>query len=225
MKSCTEYKAIIDRHPGIDEPQRAELESHLDDCRECSAYKAEAETTSRLFRELRSCLTESAQSDRAYEALSIRLKESGRQKFWALTGVGVCTVAAIAIAVRGDLTAIGALIFLIIGLLCAFFAWWSSRGRSELHPLKQPAHDFYGDWRQFLKRRIRITTLVAGVVTAEIVVGGVLLLLQESVFLTEETPILVGLGLLLGIGVLHTFFQELPQLRKELLLVEECIGA
>lgn len=225
MKSCTEYKAIIDRHPGIDEPHRAELESHLDDCRECSAYNAESETTSRLFQELRSCLTESAQSDRAYAALSIRLRESGRQKFWALAGAAVCAVAAVAIALRGDLTAIGASILLTIALLCALFAWWLSKGRSALHPLSQPAADFYGDWKQVLKRRIRITTVVAAVVTGEIVVGGVLLSLQESAFLTDETPILFGLGLLLGIGVLHTFFQELPQLRKELLLVEECICA
>lgn len=70
-----------------------------------------------LFRELPSCLTESAQSGRAYEALLTRLKVSGRQKFWALAGVGVCTVAAVTIAVRGDLTAIGALILCANSLL------------------------------------------------------------------------------------------------------------
>lgn len=225
MKSCAEYKGLIDSQADLDEVQATGLALHLEDCADCSEYKTEADKTQALFRDLHRSFEVDGRPDRAYQAVSRRLKESRRQMFLALAGTAACAVAPAVIWLRGDLTTFGGFVFLLIGSLCGFFAWWLSRGPLTFLPRSQREDSFYEDWRRTLERQIRITTIVAGFVSAELVVGVLLIALQDRPFLHEGATILFGLAFLMCVGVLYTFFMELPQLRRELALARDCAGA
>lgn len=225
MKTCVDYKGLIDGRPDINESQETELASHLQGCVDCSDYLANADRTASLFRELRSSLAASAESDRAFAAFSVRLKESGRQAFWAVAGAVVFFVAALAIAVRGDLTAVGGIILLSGGLICSYLAWWLSSGGLAMPSRKQPTAGFYEQWRRTLERRIRLTTIVTAIVSAEIALGLLLPAFLGRPLLIDGAPLLLGFLFVFGIGVAHTIFLELPKLKRELALVQESESA
>ena len=223
MTTCMQIRESIDRRePGEKEPP--EITRHVATCRECAEYRAAADATASLLRELKTCLATSAGTDRAFEAFSARLRQSRRQAFFAIAGGTVAALAAVAIAARGDLTAVGALLFLLFIALCAFYVWWSSRDRTRWNPMGRTVDNFFGDWKAVLARRIRLTTIIASVVAAEIAIGGLLLLLRDPGLQGDGAPIFLGLGLVAGVGVLYTFLLELPELKKELALAEEGAG-
>ena len=84
MKSCPEYKSLVDRYPDLEFNLRGDLEAHLESCGSCAEYKADADRTMQLLRALRKHLTPSDPVDQAFERLSGRLTALRRQMVWAL---------------------------------------------------------------------------------------------------------------------------------------------
>lgn len=220
MKSCPEYKDLIDRYLDLDGSDAAELAGHLLTCSGCSEYKADADKTMKLLREFRRRMATVDPLDRAFDRLSSRLKSSRRQVVWTLALVATCITAPFAMAVRGELTMIVAVLLLFAGAGSGFLAWWGiSRDQSAMVRLTKRGDGFYETWRLDLERRIRMTTGGAVFVSVWCIA-----FLFAAVFVfsaPEEQFVVLSAAFLLGAGALHTFFVELPELKDELALVLE----
>ena len=120
-----------------------------------------------------------------------------------------------------DQQGVGSVILLSGGFICSYLAWWISSGGFAKPSRKRPAGDFYQQWRQTLERRIRLTTIVAAIVSAEITLGLLLPAVLGRPLLVDGAPLLLGFLVVFGIGVAYTIFLELPKLKRELALAQE----
>src|SRR5262245_34726658 len=103
MKSCPDYKSLVDRYGDLESESRASLDVHLGSCGDCAEYKADADRTTQLLRALRKHLTPADPVDEAFKRMSLRLAASKRQMVWMLAFVAICVAAPFAMLMRGDL--------------------------------------------------------------------------------------------------------------------------
>jgi anti-sigma factor RsiW len=214
MMSCPEYKSLIDHYLDLDVSQKANLDAHLKSCASCAEYKADADKTMQLLRDLRKRLTPTDPVDQAFDLLSSRLAASRRQMVWALVLVAACVTAPFAMMLRGDLPlTVGGLLLLSLAS-AGGVAWQISREQSSMVRLTRRTAGFYETWKRDLNRRIRMTTGGAVYVAAWSI--GFLFYSVLGPFGLVEQLVVLSAAFLLVVGALHTFFVELPQLKNEL---------
>jgi anti-sigma factor RsiW len=219
MKSCPEYKSLVDRYPDLEFDLRASLEAHLESCGSCAEYKADADRTMQLLRALRKHLTSSDPVDQAFERLSGRLTALRRQTAWVLVLMATCITAPFAMLLRGPLPPIGfvppALVIVAAGVLF----WAVKREQAAMVGLTWRASGFYSSWQRDLEKKIRMLT-GAGVLVAVWSVGFLFYSMLGPFGIVERLVVLCA-AFLLAFGALHTFVVELPQLKGELRLVRD----
>jgi hypothetical protein len=219
MKSCPEYKSLVDRYPNLESNLRASLDAHLESCGSCAEYKADADRTMQLLRALRKHVTPSDPVDQAFERLSLRLAASKRQMVWALALVTTCIAAPFAMLLRGGLPRMGWGLLILALVAAGIGVWQISRGQSVMMRLTERAGGFYATWQWDLEKGIRMLTGV-GVLVAAWSVGFLFYSMLGPFGIVERVVVLCA-AFLLAFGALHTFVVELPQLKSELRLVRD----
>lgn len=219
MKSCPEYKALIDLDAGIDASEVADLTAHLQTCTDCAVYSADAARTQLLLRALRKRLTTKDPLEDAFEQLSARLLASRRQLYWALALLAAAITAPFAVALRGELAALVSVPLLAVILGGGLLVWTALRNQSALTRLKERPSGFFETWARDLAQRIRMTT--GGAVLVSAWSTGFLAWAVLGAFPTYQRVVLVSVAFLLAFGALHTVFVELRDLKSELDLVRE----
>jgi hypothetical protein len=222
MKSCPEYKSLVDRYGKLDTELRASLDAHLESCGDCAEYKADADRTMQLLRALRKHLTPTDPIDQAFERLSLRLAASKRQMVWALAFVATCIAAPFAILLRGDLprTVWGLLVLALA--VASIGVWQIRRGESAMLRLTKRPDGFYATWQRDLEKRIRMLTGCGVYVTVWSIVF--LFFSMLGPFGVVERLVVLCAAFLLVFAALHTFVVELPQLKGELRFVRDGSG-
>lgn len=219
MKSCPEYKALIDRDAGVAPAEAADLTAHLHTCADCTAYKADAAMTEQQLRALRRRLATQYPLDSAFEQLSRRSAASRRQLSWALVLLAVSITAPFAVALRGGLSVPVALLLLVVIAACGVCVWAALREQSAFARLKERSQGLFETWTRDLAQRIRMTTggaAFVGVWSIGFIAWAVL-----GAFPMYQRVVLLGAAFLLAFGALHTVFVELRDLKSELNLVRE----
>jgi hypothetical protein len=222
MKTCPEYKSLVDRYGDLDSNQKGDLDAHVKSCGGCAEYKADADRTLHLFHAFRKHLTPADPIDQAFERLSSRLAASRRQMAWALVLVATCIAAPFAIMARGDLPQ------KVWGPLAAALAaasigaWLIRRGQSAMLRLTERAGDFYATWRRDIENKIRLLT--GGGVLATVSCVGFLSFSILGPFGVVERLVVLCAAFLTAFAALHTFIVELPQLRGEQRLIRDASG-
>lgn len=222
MKSCPEYKSLVDRYGDLDPGLRGSLDAHLESCTDCADYKAGVDRTMQLLRALRKHWTPADPIDHAFQCLSSRLAASKRQMVWALVLVATCIAAPFAMMLRGDLP------LSVWGLLAmslaaaAIGAWQIRREQTGMLRIAERAGDFYATWRLDLEKRIRM--LAGGGVLATMSAIGFLSFSMLGPFGVVERLVVLCAAFLTAFAALHTFIVELPQLKGELRLVRDASG-
>jgi hypothetical protein len=220
MKTCPEFKSLVDRYPDLEPSVSATLDTHLQSCGDCAEYKADADRTMQLLRVLRKRLTPPMDPvDQAFERLSSRVASSKRQMAWALVLLAMCITAPFAMLLRGDLppTGWGLLALTVVGAGIA--VWAGTREQSAMLRLTERADGFYATWQRDLEKRIRMLT-GGGVFVAAWSIG-FLFYSMLGPFGIVERLVVLSAAFLLAFGALHTFVVELPQLKGELGLVRD----
>jgi hypothetical protein len=219
MKSCPEYKSLVDRYPDLESNLRASLDVHLESCGSCAEYKADGDRTMQLLRALRKHLTPTDPIDQAFERLSLRLSASKRQMLWALAFVAICIAAPFAMLLRGDLPSTVSGLLVLTLAAAGIGVWQISRGQSAMLRLTERAGGFYATWQRDLEKRIRMLT-GAGVLVAAWSIGFLFYSMLGPFGIVERLVVLCA-AILLAFGALHTFVVELPLLKGELRLVRD----
>jgi hypothetical protein len=219
MKSCPEFKSLVDRYPDLESSERASLDTHIQSCGDCAEYKADADRTMELLRALRKHLTPTDPVDQAFERLSSRLAASKRQMVWALVLLATCITAPFAILLRGDLPRTGWGLLVLTVVAAGILVWVATREQSAMLRLVERAGGFYATWQRDLQKRIRMLT-GAGVFVAAWSIG-FLFYSMLGPFGIVERLVVLSAAFLLAFGALHTFVVELPQLKGELRLVRD----
>ncbi len=219
MKSCPEYKALIDLDAGVDGAEAADLGAHLQTCADCTAYKADAARTEHLLRALRRRLTTQDPLDRAFERLSVRSAASRRQLHWALALLAAAITTPFAVALRGPLPTPVSLSLLVVIAAGGMLVWVALREQSAFTRFKERPQDFFETWTRDVAQRIRMTT--GGAVLVGVWSAGFLAWAVLGAFPTYQRAVLLGAAFLLAFGALHTVFVELRDLKSELNLVRE----
>jgi hypothetical protein len=222
MKSCPEYKSLVDRYGDLDSNLRASLDAHLISCGGCAEYKADADRTMQLLRALRKHLTPTDPIDQAFQRLSLRFAASKRQMVWALVFVAICIAAPFAMLLRGDLqhTVWGLLVVTLA--VAGMGVWQIRRGQSAMLRLMGRDGGFYATWQRDLEKGIRMLT--GGGVLVTVWSIGFLFYSMLGPFGVVERLVVLCAAFLLAFAALHTFIVELPQLRGELRLVRDASG-
>lgn len=219
MKSCPEYKALIDLDAGVPPADAADLSAHLQTCADCTAYKADAARTEHLLRALRRRLTTQDPLDGAFERLSVRSAASRRQLYWALALLAAAITTPFAVALRGPPPAPVSLLLLVVIAACGVTVWAALREQAAFTRFKERPHDFFETWTSDLAKRIRMTT--GGAVFVGVWSAGFLAWAVLGPFPTYQRAVLLGAAFLLAFGALHTVFVELRDLKSELNLVRQ----
>jgi predicted anti-sigma-YlaC factor YlaD len=219
MKSCPEYKALIDLDAGVAPLEAADLGAHLQTCADCAAYRADAARTEHLLRALRRRLMTRDPLDDAFERLSVRSAASRRQLYWALALLAAAITTPFAAALRGPLPAPVSLLLVVVIAAGGMLVWAALREQSSFARFRERPQDFFATWTRDLAQRIRMTTGGAVLVSAWAI--GFLAWAVLGAFPTYQRAVLLGVAFLLAFGALHTFFVELRDLKSELNLVRE----
>ncbi len=217
MKTCPEYKALIDLDAGVDAAEAAELGAHLHTCADCAAYGAEGARTKHLLRALRRRLATEDPLDGAFQRLSVRSAASRRQLYWALALLAAAITTPFAVAVRSGLSGAVSLSLLVVIAAGGLLVWAALREQSAFTRFRERPQDFFETWTRDLTQRIRMMTggaMLVGVWSAGFLAWAVL-----GPFPTYQRAVLLGVAFLLAFGVLHTVFVELRDLKSELNLV------
>jgi anti-sigma factor RsiW len=219
VKSCPEYKALIDHDVGLDASEVADLSAHLQTCTDCAVYRADAARTQHLLRALRRRLTTKDPLEDAFEKLSARSVASRRQLNWALALLAAAITAPLAVALRGELSARVSVLLLVVTLAGGLLVWAALRDQSAFTRLKERPQGFFETWARDLARRIRMTT--GGAVLVSAWSTGFLAWAILGAFPMYQRVVLLSVAFLLAFGALHTVFVELRDLKRELDLVRE----
>jgi anti-sigma factor RsiW len=220
MTSCAEFRAQIDRYADIDASSRANLDAHLRACAACAEYKADADKTMQLLRELTKRLTPTAPVEQAFERLATRLAALRRQTVWGLLLVAACIIAPFAMLLRGPLPPGGFAGMLALAVAAAVtLVWGIKREQSAMLSLTRRASGFYSTWQRDLEKKIRMLT-GAGALVAVWSVGFMFYSVLGPFGIVEQLVVL-STAFILAVGALHTFVVELKQLKDELALVRD----
>jgi hypothetical protein len=224
MTSCADYKNLIDRYLDLDDGERkAALDAHLATCASCEEYKADADKTMRLLRELKRHLTVATPVDQALEQLNVRLAASRRQLVWSLALIAVLVATPFAMLLRGGVPALGLGLVALAVVAAAGLVLAARRDQAALVRITQRPGGFYDTWRRDLEKRIRMTT--GGAVLVSVWSVGFLFYSVLGPFGIVERTVVLATAVLLGWGGLNTFFVELRQLKSELALVKDASRA
>ena len=222
MKTCPEYKSLVDRCGDLDSIQKEGLDNHLASCGDCAQYKSDADRTMKLLRAMQKHPTITDPIDQAFARLSKRLAASKRQMVLALVLVAAVIAAPFALMLRGALSPVVWGLLVVSLVAAAFGVWHIRRGQSAMLNLAERAGGFYATWRRDLENGIRI--LVGGGVLAIVSCIGFLSFSILGPFGVVERLVVLSAAFLTAFAALHTFVVELPQLRGELRLVRNASG-
>jgi len=223
MTSCADHKNLIDRYLDLDPAQKAALDAHVATCASCAEYKADADKTMRLLRELKRRLAVSAPVDQAFEKLNARIAASRRQMAWSLGLVALLGATPFAMLLRGGAPAVGIGLVALAIVAAVATVWAAQRDQAALLRITQRSGGFYDTWRSDLEKRIRMTT--GGAVLVSVWSIGFLFYSVLGPFGIVERAVVLSAAVLLGWGGLHTFLVELRQLKSELALVKDASRA
>jgi hypothetical protein len=209
--SCEHFRTLIDSLPVRGDAEQQDLDGHLASCEECREYLLYASSAAGLVEKVRDGLKEKP-VDVAYRQLLDRSRQERRQTGIALTAAVTSLLALVWFTVQDGGVNAGSAILLMWFIGSAVYAWWTSgKARRFLSFSTQP--EFLNLWRNELKQKIMLTSIVSAIVGLEIVIGVVAVAINGLP--TEGAMILLGLGLVLGTGVLYALIIELPLLKRE----------
>jgi hypothetical protein len=148
-----------------------------------------------------------------------RASASRRQLFWSWALVAVCALVPVAMALRGDFSAVISLTFLTTAASAGLTLWVSARQQAALERLRGQQGDFFEDWRRDLHGRIR-STVAGGIFSGVfgICLLGVALLRPFSI---GQMLLVLTIAALLLFGALRAVLVELRDLRAERQMLDE----
>jgi len=215
--TCEYFRAFID-HPGrASNDEHEALAEHVRTCSECTQYASTAAVTAALFDHARQSVSDGA-IESAYRRLIDRSGQERRQTWLAILMAVTSLLALVWFVSHERAINAGSVILMLWFLASVVYAWWTSAVARRLSGYDHSSV-FLAAWQRDLTRKINLTRMVAGVIGLEILAGALIMLFRGPP--AQGAPILFGLGLVLGIGVLYTYLVELPLLKMERSLISE----
>jgi hypothetical protein len=173
----------------------------------------------RLLRALGARLAVAAPPSGALDRLTRRASATRRQLLWSWVLVVICALVPVAMAWRGELSAVASLTFLITAAATGLTLLMSTRQQAMLERLRVQPGDLFEDWRRDLQGRIRSTVasaIFSGVFG--ICLLGVALLRP---FTAGQMLLVLTISAALLFGGLRAVLVELRDLRAERQMLDE----
>ena len=172
-----------------------------------------ADSTANLLGCFGAALQQTAGDERAYQQMQQRAKKGRRQTLIALMAMVTSLFAFFWFYSQGNME-LDAGVLLLWAAGSGIFAWWSSRKASRFSSVPGKASDaFLQGWAKELGREITIVTVVAAILSVEIVLS--MFSLVSNSFSSEGAVIFLSLNAILAIGVSYAVAIELPALKRE----------
>ena len=210
---------LIDNFSNISKQQHRDVYAHIATCEQCADYKEVADSTAALLGSFSPLLKQISVDDIMFNKIKRRVKKDRRQ---TLTSVAVMVTSLFALLwfySQGNMPLEAGAILSAWTILGGIVAWWSSRKATKFSYISQPSSDeFLLDWAKELVTEIKITTVIASILSLEI--AFVLFNLIRDSFSSPGAVVLLGGNAVLAIGVIYAFVIELPALKKELLSIK-----
>jgi cation transport ATPase len=220
MKKCDEIKAAIDRFPGINTASRTEIDGHVGNCEECASYKREAERVERFFHRMKAMCQQPPAIHEAYASLTQQTKVQRRQTILALFGL-LASVLALMWSLghptaEDYLVSVAGLFFVCAGFVLVI--WESARKARSYLELREDG-DFVEDWKKEIRDKLKEITVLGPMVAIAACFLPLWVFIRDGLA-GQKLMVLGTAAMVVSLFVLYRVLIELPQLKRELSLLE-----
>ncbi|RLA05804.1 MAG: hypothetical protein DRQ47_00225 [Gammaproteobacteria bacterium] len=221
MDNCDEMKSNIDQFLTISDDQKTTIEEHISKCKTCAEYKAVAEQSSKIFSSMNSSSLKIPAIEAVYKSLDKQTKVMRRQTSFALAGLFTSVIALVWFLINGA-GENSAFVNITMVFVCFAFAYTvrNTSQKAQKYLNLRDSGDFINHWKKEVAENIKETAIIGPVAAVFFFVLPLWVLIRDGMQVNYKFITILSVALIASMFVLYRYLIVLPQLKKELELLD-----
>lgn len=218
MNNCNQIRKLYHKYEALSVEESTALTEHIETCQLCQDYIAQLPVTKNKMQNMNKTTTINkttvialAQQHKRQKTLRMFIAAFG-----ALSSIG----AIIWFDSQQTLTSVGALVLAMWAMTSVIYFVVLNRQGSDDFKNQDGNQNLFANWQKDLKLKINIIRYVAPFALVQFLVLIAIILFKGAIY-TNGLVIVFAISLTLTFYILYQFYFSLPNMRKELQMIEQ----